>query len=126
MLSECEDELLCDLAEVYHIYDYQSLRVDLVATFACGLREDSRTMMALSGNKVSVDTFLKATMADRLNDLAWMQTEDGQRGVNRPGSILQKLMGTEEEQEQLMTFGSGEEYEMYREKLLRGDANGRN
>ncbi|MDQ0153602.1 hypothetical protein J2S20_002323 [Moryella indoligenes] len=65
-------------------------------------------------------------MADRLNDLAWMQTEDGQRGVNRPGSILQKLMGTEEEQEQLMTFGSGEEYEMYREKLLRGDANGRN
>lgn len=66
MMEFDEAALICDLAETYHIYDYRSLPVQLVATLSAGLRDNSRIMMRLADVPCSQDTLLLAMIADRV------------------------------------------------------------
>jgi len=66
MIRLDEDALICDLAETYHIFDYRSLPVQLVATLSAGLRENSRIMLKVTDSKVGLDTYLLAAIADNL------------------------------------------------------------
>lgn len=117
MIQTDEEALICDLAETYHIYDYRTLPARLVASFAIGLRENSRIKMKLSGSKVSAEIILLASIADSLNFLAWTKTKDSEKGLNRPKSILNTLTSPESE---FKTFVSGEDFIKEREKLIRG------
>lgn len=69
MWSVDTDALICDFAETYHIYDMESLPIDLVATLACGLRDNSRIKMKLGGTELTPETFLSATLIDRVTDI---------------------------------------------------------
>src|SRR5690625_7167767 len=91
MIEIDENALICDLAETYQIYDYRQLPPLRVAVFSYGLRSDSRIKMKLSGQSVSIDTLLLAGISDRLSTLVWFQTEDGQKGKNRPIPIIELL-----------------------------------
>ena len=42
MVTEYPDELTCDMAETYGIFDIKRVPVRLLATLAVGLRDDSR------------------------------------------------------------------------------------
>lgn len=117
MIALDENALVCDLAETYHIYDYRSLPLSKVATFAVGLRENSRIKMKISGTKHPLDTMLLASIVDRLSVLAWMKTKDGANGVNQPKSILFQLMGKEEESD-IEAFDTPEEFEKRRKEVL--------
>lgn len=121
MIRQDEDALICDLAETYRIYDYRQLPLLQVAVFAYGLRDDSRIKKIISNQAVSLDTLLFASMVDRLSLSLWLQTKDGQKGVNRPKSIVDQLTkpdkGERDEREYLV-FESGEDFENYRKKLL--------
>ena len=117
MISLDEDALVCDLAEIYHIYDYKSLPLSRVATFAVGLRENSRIKMKMSGAKLPLDTMLLASIVDRLTVLAWMKTKDGADGINPPKSILYTLM-QEEENSDIESFATPEEFERRRNEIL--------
>lgn len=108
-IKECEDEMVCDLAEVYHIFNYRAYPPLLVGTLVFGLRDDSRVKMFLSGAKVSIDRLIQARIADELAFLSWTKTKDAQRGRNRPKSILQSLLG-EVKQEEYATFETMEEF----------------
>ena len=94
MMITDEDALICDLAETYGIYDIRSLPVVTVATFSIGLKGDSRIMKKMSGMKVDNATLLQAAIFDRLSFLAWTKTKDAQHGLNRPESLVEKLMKT--------------------------------
>ncbi len=120
MIKTNEAALICDLAETYHIFDYRSLPLKKVATFAVGLKEDSRIKMAMSKIKYSFDTLLIAAILDNLNQRTWAMSEDARNGGNRPQHILNRLLGEEyQEQDQTeMGFESGEEYERARRKIL--------
>lgn len=61
-----ENALICDFAETYRIYDYRSLPVQLVATLAAGLRDDSRIKLRAAGSPVGLETIILATIADNL------------------------------------------------------------
>ena len=52
MISRHEDDLICDMAEVYHIYDMRALPLRKLAVLACGLSADSRVNK--SKNKVKL------------------------------------------------------------------------
>ena len=119
MLYLDEDSLICDLAETYNIYDYRALSPRLVGVLACGLRDNSRIKMLMSGQKISTDTMLRAGILDRLSILAWQNTEDGHEGRNMPESVLSKLIG-EHKENNTMSFNSGAELEAYRERLING------
>lgn len=110
MIATDEEALICDLAEVYHIYNYKSLPVSMVATFSVGLREDSRIKMKMNDMKYPVGTILEAAIVDRISTLVWMQTEDGSKGINRPQSIVDKLLG-ESEKKESVGFDTPEEFE---------------
>ena len=99
----CRDEmsLACDLAEVYHIYDYKTLPLSSVAAFFMGLRPDSRCKMLLSGDKVTLDTLLAAMIYDKLAWLQWAKTKDSES----------KTRG----------FTSIEEFEKARQDLIGGE-----
>lgn len=102
--------MICDLAEVYHLFNYKEYSPLLVGTLLFGLRDDSRVKMALSGQKVSLERMLMARAVDELAFQSWTQTKDAQRNKNRPKSILQSLMG-ECKKEEYATFETMEEFQ---------------
>lgn len=119
MIEIDEPALICDLAETYQIYDYRRLPPTMVAVFSCGLGPESRIKMKLSGQKVPLDTLLMAGINDRLSLLLWAKTKDGQKGKNRPESLVDALTGEKQvKTDEIVSFDSGEEFEKSRAKLL--------
>ena len=108
MIQLDEDALICDLSETYHIYDYRSLPVRLVATLAAGLRADSRIMLRASDMTVSQETILLACIADRVEAFRYGFSEDAKNGRNRPQSLVEILAGeTKTKSNGVTTFSSG-------------------
>lgn len=118
MIKTDEDALICDLAETYHIYNYRQLPADLVAVFSVGLRENSRIKMAMSGQRVPLETMLLASIADRVGILAWQNTEDGHKGRNAPKEFVSILTEEPKEREESV-FKSGEDFENARARILK-------
>lgn len=121
MINLDEDALVCDLAETYQIYDYKQLPLNEVAVFAYGLRDDSRIKQMMSDQIVPLETTLLASIVDRLSLSLWLQTKDGQKGVNRPASIADQLIKrdkSENDEKDYLVFESGEDFENYRKALL--------
>ena len=114
------DDLLCDFAQFYHITDLRGLPVGTLAALACGLPEESRTVRRQTGARLTVEQTLLAAICDRLSVLCWQNTEDAREGRNYPRSILAELTGTEEEKP--IAYGSPEEFEAERARLMGGDA----
>ena len=93
MLRYDRDAVICDLAETYGIFNYRALPVKLLATLVVGLREDSRIIRRISGIKITRGEILLASVVDRLSLIAWMLSDNGANGANRPGSVLDALLG---------------------------------
>lgn len=113
MLRLDRDAVICDLAETYGIFNYQALPVKLLATLVVGLREDSRIMRKISGNKIPREDILLAAAVDRLSTIAWMLSDNGASGTNRPRSIVEALLGAPEQasSSDVETFYTPEDYE---------------
>ena len=121
MITLDEDALVCDLAETYQIYDYKQLPLYQVAVFAYGLRDNSRIKQVMSNQIVPLETTLLASIVDRLSLSLWLQTKDGQKGINRPKSIVDQLTKQDKEERgerEYLVFESGEDFENYRKSLL--------
>lgn len=122
MIKQDEDALICDFAEYYHIYDYKALPLDYAAVLFFGLRANSRCKIVLSGDNYGLDTHMSALMVDALNTLVWFQSRDGQKGLNRPKSLVELLKGDVEKshnKEKFLSFSSAEEFEKERERRLK-------
>lgn len=74
--------------------------------------------MRMAGQKAPTEILLAAAAVDRLSLLAWMMTKDGQKGRNRPESILQKLTAEPKKKDELMAFRTAEEFERRRAEIL--------
>lgn len=106
------DALECDLAETYHIFDIEGLPISKVALFSVGLREDSRIKMKMANIKLPWQTYLMASMVDKLSILVWLKTKDAEKGRNFPKSILKVLLGEEDKPNKgIMVFDTPEEFE---------------
>ena len=110
------------MAETYHIYDYKKLPARLVAIFCIGLKADSRVRLMISEYKIDDKTFLLADIADSLKLLWWAKTKDGQKGKNRPKSIVLSII--KPEVEEIQSYLSGKEFEKEKERILNGGGNG--
>ncbi len=119
MIAKYEDELICDLAETYHIFNYRELPVDLLATLVTGLRQNSRVKMAINGTKVPTDTLIMALIYDKLSQWVWMHTKDGRKGMNPPSSLA-KMLSEEKKEKTVRSFDSGEEFDAMRKRIIEG------
>jgi hypothetical protein len=117
MLEADEDALVCDLAETYGIYNYESLPVQTVATLSVGLRGDSRIKMKMADADLSQSDLIRTIIADYLALLVWFKTKDGQSGRNRP-TPLRDLISGAKKQKDIVGFSTPEEFEEARRKIL--------
>ena len=117
----CEDKLICDFAETYHILNYRELSPGLVATLCVGLRDDSRVKMEIAGIKITLEQTLLARIADDLSFQSWAQTKDGQKNRNRPKSVLKTLL-EEKKEDQHETFLTPEDFDKAWEKICQSQA----
>lgn len=123
MMAVGEDELICDLAETYHIYDYRSLSPRMAAVFSCGLRNNSRIKKKLSGREYDIDnTLLNVMIYDCVNWLRWTKTQAAHDGGDPPEPMLNKMLGYEDSSENtdVQTYDSAEEFEAARRRILEG------
>ena len=117
MINTDKGLLECDLAETYGIFDYERLPLSKVATFSCGLRDNSRIMLKMNESRVSTETLLLASAVDQLNFIAWSKTEDAQSGHGRPKSVVNALINPQEQRDNEV-FMSADEFERMRAELL--------
>lgn len=112
--------MICDLAETYHIYDYKSLPVDLVATFVSGLRDNSRLYKQVNDLKVSsFEEYLLVNIFDDLNWLCWTKTKGASKGRNKPLTLMERL-NKQIEKDKIVAFSSGDAFmEKYNELARR-------
>lgn len=106
------DALVCDLAETYGILDMEGVPVGTLATLAAGLRADSRIKMKLSGQKVPQRDLMLAAAVDRLAMLVWLNSEDGRKGINRPGSLVKAMTGEADKPSEVRGFDSPVDFEL--------------
>ena len=119
VLSKHKNEMICDLAETYHIYDYRRLPVQTLAVLVTGLRADSRTKMAINGMQVPLNTIIMAMTYDRVNQWLWMNTKDGRKGKNKPSSLVETLTSKPKEKT-IETFDTGEEFDAMLRRIKEG------
>ena len=115
MMSNFPDELTCDMAETYGIFDIKRVPASLAATLAVGLRDDSRVKRAKTKTNYDDKTILLAEIADLLLWLKWSRTEDGANGRNYPGTpMMDYFLGREPQQAEKQTdhtvYSSPEEF----------------
>ena len=120
MMAICGDELTCDIAETYGVFDIKTLTPTLASLLAAGLREGSRVQMKLQRQQVPFDTLLLALIADRVGLQLWGNTKDGQRNRNRPDSIVASLTQGQDKEE-VKTFKSAAEFEDAFQNLAGGE-----
>ena len=111
MITVGEDELICDLAETYGIYEYRAHSPLYIGTLAAGLRDDSRIKMKVSGERLSISQLLAAMTVDKLANLVWMQSKDGVKGRNKPASVVEQLRGSASKPSEIHGFDSPEEFQ---------------
>lgn len=114
MINECEDELICDMASEYGVFDYESLKPALAATLTAGLPRSSRVKMKMSGQKLTIDQTLLALILDDLNLMMWSRSK---RHGSKPKSAYKLLTEEPKPKDELMTFKDIESFEeWYRSK----------
>lgn len=102
------DALLCDLAETYNVYDLKALPVSTLARLSCGLRENSRIKVKMSGARAPFDTLLMLAVLDELRWLHWSKTKDAQKNRNTPKSMLSQFLNDDEK---ITSFKTSDEFE---------------
>lgn len=121
MMNNYKDELICDLAETYHLYDWRAAPLTTVAALAVGLRAGSRVKAKMAGmpDGYTLENMLSARICDELSFLSWTKTKDSQKNKNRPRSIVALMTGEKKEPEGA-AFDTAEEFEAERRRILAG------
>lgn len=118
MIAEDEDALICDLAETYHIYDYEALPCELVATLAAGLRPNSRIVMKLTGQKLPQNELALLYVLDNVRLLVWQHSSDGAKNRRKPKSIVEEVMEKDKKQ-QFAVFDTPDDFETARAEAVK-------
>lgn len=117
MVATDEDALICDFAETYHILEWRELKPSKAAILAVGLDGNSRIKRKLSNSQASIETLLLAAITDRLSFLVWAKTKDGEKGKNKPESLVDLITG--KKKNETTGFATSYDYEKARQEILR-------
>ena len=111
MIQLGEDELICDLAEVYQVHDMRAYSCNHIATLAKGLRDNSRIKMKATGLGVDIERLLLAHLADSAAKIWWSKTKDAEKGRNQPKSFVRLLTEKIDESKKVKPFMSSTDFD---------------
>lgn len=123
MLNADEDAVYCDIAETYHLFDWSQVSIQTLARLASGLRDESRIISRLSGQREPMTRLLLAMVADNTAYMAWVNTRAAQdHPDNPPERIVPVMLGMKQTRSSraVQSFRTAEEFEAKLEKLRRG------
>lgn len=116
MLSTDKDALICDLAETYHVLDYEELPLERVAVLASGLRGNSRIRLEMAGKKYIPFGDMVAHIADDITLLRKELAGDSSETVLFTDVTYGKVL-----EKQGKGFDSGEDFMRERNRILGGE-----
>lgn len=116
--KKAKEELICDLAQYYGIYDLTTYPVSFIATLSFGLPQESRVMLKLSDQKVDPKTMILAAIYDSLAALLWSRSKDGQKGRNRPKLLVDSLQKSKSQSKDLVGYASADLYRQARKEII--------
>lgn len=119
MSATSEDSLICDFAETYHILDWRGLPIDLAATLASGLPEQSRSKMKLRGERATTEQVLLARICDLLAQWIFAHTND-----ECPPSLVSMLTDPPKAEPKHKVFKNGEAFMHELNRFIGGNENG--
>ena len=114
MLSTDREALLCDMAETYHVYSMRALPVETLATLACGLRDDSRIKLKISGLKY-IPPFMSLVYIHDIFSQVYHDT-DNDAPVFQLSDVMRNKVQKEPE---TLGFDTPEEFEAERARYMR-------
>lgn len=94
--------------------------METLAAFVTGLRQDSRTKMAINGMKVPTNTLIMAMVYDKLNQWIWLNSKQGRKGHNPPPSLVEKLTKPVEKASKVQAYDSGDEFDLAFKRITGG------
>lgn len=119
MMAEDKDALICDLAEVYRIYDYHEVPVKTLGILCSGLGPDTRIGMKLTKRYAPRDTIFLAMISDELNYIAWGLLGGGKSNL-KPEPMAPSLYETSEKNnKEVVSYDDGESFDKAREELIK-------
>lgn len=82
-----------------------------IATLTAGLPDGSRIKRKRSGYAATLEQMLLAHIVDNTAMTMWLLSADGQKGINRPASMLAVILGdAKEKKPETMAFDSPEDF----------------
>lgn len=117
-LNKYEEEIICDLAQTYHIYDYKKHKPSFIAILVKGLEDDSRLRVRVNKLQTKPSLVLQAGIIDRLNILIWQNTKDGAKNRNKPKPLLPSNEEKEKDRN-YKVYADSKSFEKERKKLLK-------
>ena len=120
-MSRYENDMICDLAETYQIFDYRRVPGRLLGTLVAGLGPNSRVYQKLAEQEVPTDTFLLTAIVDELRMIVYLL--DGNKNKKAPDPIAGRLIKQQEKPRKHVSFRTPEEFLKARADLI-GEKNG--
>ena len=114
--------MICDLAEVYRIYDYKGVPGRLLGTLVAGLGGESRVYQKVAGQDVPTSILMQAMLIDELRRIVYML--NGDKNAERPESMAAKLVEETKPKHEERLFSTPEAFLKARADLIGAD-NGR-
>lgn len=110
--------------------NWRSLPVRLAATLAAGLPPDSRSMMVLHGQKVTLVQTIQAAELDALREICWRVGRLAGVDEPPPESVLKLLLGETKAENtsggsDVMSFATPEEFEAAMRAAEGGEPDGK-
>lgn len=105
------------MAQTYGVMDVYSLPLHLFAILACGLPEDSRIKIKLSGVKVSYKDIVQAQISDLLSKLLYSFQAFAGGKPKEPGSLVDIFLGKEDRKTQ--AFMTYEDFNRVRAEIMK-------
>ena len=115
MIAIDRDALLCDLAETYGVFSFDSVPVMTLATLCAGLRGDSRIRHSIGGYKEIPPEFTLVHIADALTMLLSGLSED-----SKEPALYSDVMTGKRAKKSTNGFDSIEEFEAARKRVFNG------
>lgn len=78
--------------------------------------------MRISNSKLTTDQTILALIADNTRALTWLNSTDGAKGINRPKSLVEALLGEMKPREsEIETFETGQDFDDAWRRLTGGE-----
>lgn len=116
--------MICDLAEVYRIYDYRGVPGRLLGTLVAGLGVDSRVYQKMAGQTVPTNVLMDAMIVDELRHIAYVVRRIGGDDTQDPPESLAATLVEATRTKEERTFMTPEDFHRVRGAILEKTRNG--